>query len=84
MNCNLANACSEVLPLISKELEGIFPAKFKGLRVVDNLGVDFQLFSDRCTMDPESLLWILNKQRHKELVLDSLRAQKFSHHELVT
>ena len=32
INCDLANACDGVLPLISRELEGIFLGKCKGPR----------------------------------------------------
>ena len=59
MNCDLANACGEVLPLISNELEGTFPAKCKGQRRSWRLGVEFQSLSDYCTVDPEGLCILL-------------------------
>ena len=48
--CDLADACRGVLPLISRELEELY---LQSVRVHAVAGlVEFQSFSDCCTVDP--------------------------------
>ena len=61
MNCNLANVCDRVLPIISRELQVTFTAKCKGPTVTTVSCINNHVFNDHCK---ENLVRVYQYSHH--------------------